>query len=133
MPSMTYARFRRTPRVRGTAIALVLLTAAVVAAISMSFASARRILTPAEVLERDPGDALIEVSGTVARGSVRGDGFVVSGRGQSLLVRYAGPAPDGLAAGRRVRVTGRLRHGQLIAVADGVRITCDGGIPDQHC
>ena len=115
------------------AIVVVLLAAAVVAAISMSFASSRQVLTPAQVLERDPGDALIEVSGTVVRGSLRGGDFVLSGGGRRLRVRSAGPVPDGLAAGRRVRVTGRFRHAEVIAIADGLRTSCDGPMREQHC
>lgn len=117
-------------------MALVALAALAAAVIAASFGSSRAVLTPAQVLEHDPGNQLIQVTGAVARARLlaRGDlhGFVLSSGGQRLRVRYTGIAVDGLV-GQRVTVTGRYRHGQLLAHGEDIQITCANTTPDQHC
>ena len=104
--------------------------------IAVSVASSRPVLSPAEVLGHDPGSQVIQVTGTVSRehlpagGDLRG--FVLSSGGQRLRVRYTSIALDGLV-GRRVTVTGRYRHGQLLARGEDIQVSCTKPMHNQHC
>lgn len=119
------------PSRRGLA-ALALLAASIVVIATSSSVSAHRVLTPAEARDRAPGSGTVEVAGAVVS-SRRPAAFELRGGGVRLRVRYSGVAPDGVTTGTRVTVTGRLRHGELIAGPGAIQVACTGGRSDRHC
>ena len=107
------------------------LTAAVVLAGALvwtSFGDATEAATPSQAL-RDPPGRSIEVSGVVAKGSVRqGDPLRVRvrdrGGSASIPVVYRGSVPDPFREGREVIVTGAMRNGVFMAQRDSLVTKC---------
>jgi cytochrome c-type biogenesis protein CcmE len=107
--------------------AVVLLGALAAVVVTASLTSGRQVLTPAEARRSAPAHGDVEVAGTATR--VTHGHLTLRGGGAGLRVRYRGVAPDGLRAGARVTVTGRLRAGVLVARPGGIEATC----AEEHC
>jgi cytochrome c-type biogenesis protein CcmE len=120
---------RRKRRIRlVVALSAALLLAG--ALLYTTFSGASQAATPSQLLGRGAGGASYELTGVVARGTLRRDGdelaFRVRDRnGQaSVPVRYAGTVPDPFREGREILVKVRRRGGVFVGESGSLVTKC---------
>ncbi len=123
---MDPSRKRRLRLVIALSVALLLAGALVYT----SFSASTEASTPSQVKAKAEPGRSYEVTGEVARGSVKRAGdelrFTIRDRdgAASVPVAYRGVVPDPFREGREVIVSGQLRSGTLLAERDSLVTKC---------
>jgi cytochrome c-type biogenesis protein CcmE len=112
---------------------VVALSAALILAgalVYTSFSASTEASTPSEVVASAKAGRSYELTGKVAKGSVRREGdrlrFVVrdrDGTGEVAVV-YAGVVPDPFREGREVIVSGQMKNGTFVGERDSLVTKC---------
>lgn len=123
---MDPVRKRKTRLVVTLGVALLLATAL----IYTSFSASTVAKTPSELLQQSVPGKSYELTGKVAKGSVKEVGddleFEVQDRAgnKKILVKYSGTVPDPFREGREVIVSGKVEDGVLIAEPGSLVTKC---------
>lgn len=123
---MDPVRKRKTRLVVTLGVALLLATAL----IYTSFSASTVAKTPSELLQQSVPGKSYELTGKVAKGSVKEVGddleFAVQDRAgtKKILVKYSGTVPDPFREGREVIVTGKVEDGVLVAEPGSLVTKC---------
>ena len=123
---MDPSRKRKLRLVAALSAALVLAAALVYT----SFSSSTEASTPSQVVHSAQPGRSYELTGKVAKGSVRRDGdrlrFRIRDRdgSASVPVVYSGAVPDPFREGREVIVSGELEKGTFVAERDSLVTKC---------
>ena len=123
---MDPAKKRKTRLILALSVAVLLAGALVYT----SFSASTEASTPSEVVaSADPGRSY-ELTGKVAKDSVKRDDdrlrFVIADRdgAGSVPVAYAGVVPDPFREGREVIVSGEMKSGTFVAERDSLVTKC---------
>ena len=112
---------------------VVALSAALILAgvlIYTSFSASTEASTPSEVVASAEAGRSYELTGKVAKNSVKRDDdslrFVIRDRDgtASVPVTYEGAVPDPFREGREVIVSGEMKHGTFVAERDSLVTKC---------
>jgi len=121
------------PARKRTARLIVALSAAVVLASALiytSFSAASPALSPSQLVRQAQPGRSYQLTGTVAKGSVRheanGIAFAVEDRagGTTIPVNYTGTVPDPFREGREVIVTVQKQGGRFIGERNSLITKC---------